>query len=550
MRTHCPSLVALALLAVHGGVVPESLGRSPRPSAPLFDNLGRHHHPITTRSPLAQRYFNQGMVLLYGFNHAEAIRSFQAVAELDPACAMAHWGIAYAHGPNINRPMEPGDVPQAWNALQKAQELAPQAGPREQAYIAALAERYRPEPLEDRSALDLAYADAMREVMRRFPDDTDAAALFAEALMDTMPWDYWQPDRRPKPATIEVIAVLRNVLRRDPDHPGAHHFFIHAVEAGPTPEDALPSADRLRALRLGAGHLVHMPSHIYIRTGRYADAIAVNAEATKIDQRYIDQCRAQGFYPATYYPHNLHFLWFAQTMAGRGQDAEKTARRIEVLEADVRCGPFPLMEAPRFRHLTILTLARFGRWDALVREPRPGEDNPLDLALWHFAHGLAAVAGQRAEVAGRHLAEMNRIDASPALKAMDSPILPATQVFGIARAILSGKAALARGETGRGLDHLRRAVELEDELPYMEPPFWHAPARQTLGAALLDADFSADAEAVFRADLDRNPRNGWSLFGLQESLRRQRRIEAADAVGREFARSWEQAQGPLRFEWY
>lgn len=519
-------------------------------SAPLFDNLGHHHHAITTKAPKGQRYFNQGMVLLYGFNHAEAIRSFQAIIDQDSDCAMAYWGIAYAYGPNINQPMEPSAVPLAWSALQKAIELKPGANAKERAYIDALATRYKPEPVDDRSALDRAYADAMREVMRQYPDDLDAATLFVEAVMDTMPWSYWEMDLRPKLATVEVLGVLRSVLKRDPQHPGANHFFIHAVEAGPTPEDGLPAADRLRAAKLTAAHLVHMPSHIYVRTGLYGDAIDVNALASEIDRSYIRQCKAQGFYPAIYYPHNLHFLWFANLMAGRAKDAIKCARNIEELEIDLRCGPSAFLEAPRFRHLSLLTLARFGRWNELAKEKKPSREFVLDLAFWHYAQGIAAVACNNAAEAGRHLDALRELGESDSMKKMDSPVFPATQVFGVAEAVLAGRVALARNDTQQGLDALRKAVALEDAIPYMEPPYWHAPTRQTLGAALLAADQADDAERVFRADLDRNPRNGWSLRGLEESLRRQRRIDAADAIARQFAKSWERADGPIDFAWY
>ncbi len=519
--------------------------------APLFDNLGDHHHRVTTESPQAQRYFDQGLVLLYGFNHEEAIRSFQAAFRLDPKCAMAQWGIAYAYGPNINRPMDPTAAAPAWAALEKARELAPAATPAEQAYIEALSKRYRQDPVEDRTSLDTDYANATREVMRRFPDDPDAAVLFAEAVMDTTPWNYWDLERVPKPVMAEVLSVLRQVLRRDPDHPGANHFFIHAVEAGPTPEDGLPSADRLRRLHLGAAHLIHMPSHIYLRMGRYGDAIDVNALASEVDHRYVADCRAQGFYPAVYYPHNLHFLWFADLCAGRFTDALKAASRIQDLERDVRCGPSALLEAPRFRHLTLLTLARFGRWDELAREPEPAAEFPLDRALWHFTQGLAAAARKDADAATRHLEAMQQIGPSEALKKMDSPFFPATQVFGVAEAILKGKSALAHGDSNRALDALRRAVTLEDSIPYMEPPFWHAPARLALGAALLALDQPADAEAVFRADLNRHPGSGWSLAGLQECLRRKHGSDrAAEAVTREFGRAWERADGPIDLAWF
>ncbi len=543
-------VLAVACAVLWIAPAPAEARPGPKRPAPLFEGLGDSVHPVTTHSALAQRYFNQGMVLLYNFNHQEAIRSFRAVAELDPDCAMAHWGIAYAYGPNINQPMDTASAVAAWDALQVALEKKSGVSPREQAYIDALARRYSSDPNAERAPLDAAYADAMREVMRAWPDDLDAATLFAEAVLDTMPWDYWQPDRRPKPPTVEVIGVLRSVLRHDPKHPGANHFFIHVVEAGPNPEDGLPAADMLRSLNLEAGHLAHMPSHIYIRTGRYADAIDVNALAAKIDRRYISQCRAQGFYPATYYPHNVHFEWFANVMAGCSRDAIRLARKIEEMERDVRCSPNALVEAPRFRHLLLLTLARFGHWDEVTRIPQPAEEFPLDRAMWHYAQGIAAVAKGDAELAAGHLSEMRGIGRSKALEEMNSPAFPATSVHAVAEAVLAGKVALARGETSRGLDHLRKAVQLEDEIPYMEPPYWHAPTRQTLGAALLATDNAADAEGVFRADLDRNPRNGWSLYGLRESLSRQHKDVAAEAVGREFAASWTRADTEPRLETY
>jgi tetratricopeptide (TPR) repeat protein len=544
---HGLPLVAAGVLALSTA---ETLAGPKRSQAPLFDGLGNHHHAITTDAPLAQRYFNQGVVLLYGFNHEEAIRSFRAAAQADPDCAMAYWGVAYALGPNINRPMPDSAVPEAWQALQDGLARLDKVSPREQAYLQALAKRYEPEPVADRSRLDRAYADAMREVTRKHPDDLDAATLFVEAVMDLMPWDYYQLDRKPKPEMVEAIDVLRSVLRRNPDHPGANHFLIHALEAGPTPEDALFSADRLRALNLQAAHLIHMPSHIYVRTGRYFDAIDVNAEAARVDRRYIAQCRAQGFYPSVYYPHNEHFLWFANLMAGRAKDAIKVARRIEELELDARCGPYPLIEAPRFRHLTYITLARFGRWEELAREKPPAEEFPLDLAFWHYARAMGEIAQGDVASAAERLTEVRRIGELQALKDMDSPVFPATMVYAVAEAVLAGKVAIARDQISVGLDHLKRAVSLEDSIPYMEPPFWTTPTRQTLGAALLEAGMAADAEGVFRADLDRNPRNGWSLYGLQQALKQQRQDFAADAVGREFAQSWSRADSPLKLEWY
>ncbi len=329
-----------------------------KPGAPLFNDLGNHRHPISTKSPQAQRYFNQGLILAYGFNHGEAKRSFEEAIRLDPSCAMCYWGVAIALGPNINKPMDAADVPLAWDALQAAKRLSSNASEKERAYIKALESRYSPQPVSDRQALDLAYANAMREVMKSYSQDLDAATLFAEALMDTMPWAYYLEDRRPKAVTEELIKALELVIAKDPQHPGANHFYIHAVEASSYPERALPSAKRLGSIAPGAGHLVHMPSHIYLRVGRYHDATLANEEAVKADQSYITQCRAQGFYPIAYYPHNQHFLWYTSMMEGRSEFSLRTAREIDQMNEHQN-----LAEGKRFSPLLVLTLARFGRWD-------------------------------------------------------------------------------------------------------------------------------------------------------------------------------------------
>lgn len=512
--------------------------------APVFDGLGDHHHPVTTRSSLGQRYFDQGLTLLYGFNHAEAVRSFQALAELDPGCAMAWWGVALAHGPNINRPMEKSDVPRAWEALQKALALKPKASAKERAYIDALAQRYEPKWSDDRSALDQAYADAMRQVARDHPDDLDAATLFAEALMDTMPWDYWTKDRTPKPATRELLAELRRVRQRNPNHPGANHFWIHAVEAGPNPEHGLPAAERLSKFCAQAGHLVHMPSHIYVRVGQYHDASEANYRAQEADRAYISHCRIQGFYSGVYYPHNMHFLWYATSLEGRSAEAMKAAEKVAEYAFDPRCGT-TVIEAPRFRHLPLLVCARFGLWDKIL-QARPGVATELlDQAMTHYARGLAHLNRNQPEQAQSELNQLEKIAASNEAKKLDTPILPATGIMKVARHVLAGKLAGHRGNNDQCVEELEKAVVAEDALPYMEPPFWYYPVRQSLGAAWLRLDQPSKAEAVFREDLERLPRNGWSLFGLEESLRRQGKEQAAAAVHREFAAAWKHADVKL-----
>jgi tetratricopeptide (TPR) repeat protein len=440
----------------------------------------------------------------------------------------------------------------AWKALQKAMALQGKATKREQAYIGALSKRYEAEHREDRAALDKAYANAMRDLAGMYPDDVDAQTLFAEALMDTMPWDYWLKDRSPKPETQEAFAALRFVLSRNPDHPGANHYYIHAVEAGPNPEWGLPSADRLLNFAPTAGHLVHMPSHIYIRVGQYRDAVAANERAVDADKAYIRQSRAQGFYPGVYYPHNIHFLWWALLFEGQSSRAMKTAEQAAQYAVDNYCSPSKALEAPRFRHLPWLTALRFGRWDDLLSIPQPAATNDfvMDRAIWHFVRGLAYAAREEAEPAAAEHRELAELVRSEQASQLDSPQLPATGILSVAEQWLAGRVAGARGDREAMVRHLEKAVELEDALPYMEPAFWPLPARPALGAALLEAGNAARAEQVFREDLRRMPRNGWGLFGLEQSLRAQNRGDAAATVRRQFREVWKHADTPLNLAWF
>ena len=521
-------------------------------TAPLFEGLGKHQHPITTKSKVAQRYFDQGLTLCYAFNHTEAIRSFRAALKADPDCAMAYWGIAYASGPHVNRPMDKDDNVRAWEAVQKALALKSTANANEQAYIDAVAKRYQGEFVEDRSALDKAYANAMREATKQFPDDLDARVMFSEALMDTMPWDYWLKDRSPKPETEEAFAALRYVTARDPNHPGANHFFIHAVEAGPHPEQGIPSADRLTGYAPQAGHLVHMPAHIYMRVGQYEDAELANKLAVRADRSYIRHCAAQGFYPGAYYPHNEHFLWYASLFQGRSGDALANARKTAEVALENYCGPKKALEGPRLRHLPWLTLARFGRWDEVlkVKQPPMTNDFLVDRAMWHFARGLAFAAQKQAEPAATELAEMSQLLNSEGAKKLNSPQFPATAMMAIAEEWLAGKVAQAKGDSAGAITHLQKAVKAEDEMPYMEPSYWPIPVRPTLGVALMEAGRSAEAEVIFREDIQRWPRNGWGLFGLEQSLRTQGKADSADIVQREFNDAWKRADVKLQLAWY
>lgn len=524
----------------------------PALSGPLLHELGALEHPITTQSSDAQRYFNQGLTLCYAFNHQEAIRSFQSAATLDPDCPMAYWGMALAHGPHVNKPMSEQDNLAAWEALEKAQARKGKGHARERAYIDALSRRYTAQHQQDRAGLDQAYANAMRELSRAYPDDLDAQVLFAEALMDTMPWDYWAKDRSPKPETEEALAALRFVLARHPAHPGANHLFVHAVEAGPNPELGLPSADRLLKYAPAAGHLVHMPSHIYMRVGQYQDAITANELAVAADRSYLRQSRAQGFYPGVYYPHNMHFLWWALLFEGRSQDALKVAEEAAQYAVDNYCSPSKAIEAPRFRHLPWLTMLRFGRWDDVLRVPQPAVTNDfiLDRAVWHFSRGLAFAAQARADLAEQEQAALRGIATSEALQKLDSAQLPASTLVSVADAWLLGKVQQAKGHRAAAIENLEKAVALEDAMPYMEPAYWPLPARPALGAALLEAGEAAKAETVFREDLRRWWRNGWGLLGLEHALRAQGKKEAADLVHRQFDAAWKRADTKLQLAWF
>lgn len=518
---------------------------SPDRAAPLFQNLGTHHHRITTRSPLAQRYFNQGLILTFAFNHAEAVRSFREAAKLDPDCAMCYWGFALALGPNINAPMGEADAREAYAAVRQAIHLADRAGEAEKAYIQALAARYEAEPPADRAGLDQAYATAMRQLARRFPDDMDAAALFAEALMDITPWHYWTADGQPRPGTMELLVTLESVMARDPDHPLALHLYIHAVEASPDPKRGEAAADRLGGLVPGAGHLVHMPAHIYLRLGRYHDAAVANERAALADESYFAQSRMQGLYPAAYYAHNIHFLWQAASLEGRSAAAIQAARKlVGVLPAE-RVREVPGVE--QFLPMPLFALAQFGRWEEILNEPRPPEEFAYARAMWHYARGLALAATGKPDEAEQERLALVQLADSPALRRLETSVhgFPATRLLRIAGLTLEAELAGRRSRMDERIRHLEAAVQIQDGLPYMEPPYWYYPVRHTLGAALLQTGRAKDADAVFRDDLTRHPRNGWSLYGLAQSLKAQGDAKAAADVQRQFELVWKQADVAL-----
>jgi tetratricopeptide (TPR) repeat protein len=514
--------------------------------AQLFGNLGGHHRAITTRVPEAQRYFDEALNLLYGFNHDEAIRSFTAAARLDPRCAMCFWGIALANGPHINNPsLDPDHARAAWDAIGKAQAAAQAGGanPTERALIDALARRYAADPKAERPALDAAYAAAMRAVFKAHPDDSDAGALFAEAMMDLRPWDLYTHDGTPQPGTDELVAALETVLGHDATHPGANHFYIHALEASRHPERALAAADRLHAgLVPGAGHLVHMPAHIYIRVGRYEEAADANRRAIAADDAYVKRSPDQGFY-LMYKAHNFQFLYAAAMMEGRSAEALQAARSMvaqippPMIEqmAEMMDGFFP---APLF------VMVRFGRWDEVLAEPDYSEKLPISRALRHFCRGLALLRKGQLEEATKEQTTLADAAASTGERVM-MMFDPARTVLGIARDQLAGEIAVKRGHLDVGIKLLEAAVRGEDSLHYNEPPTWSQPVRHTLGAVLLEAGRARAAEAVYRADLERNPNNGWALFGLLQALKARHGAEAADVEHR-FKQAWEHADISLK----
>ncbi len=544
IKTIAPA-VALATVVAFGAGCQKAADKRDL-EAPLLGGMGSHHHEIGTDDPLVQRLFDQGLVLSYGFNHKEAERSFREAARLDPECAMCWWGVALVLGPNINIGMPPENVPKAWEAIEKAQALKHHAGDRHRAYIDALLERYEKDPPADRSGLDEAYAEAMGEVARRYPDDPDAATLYAEALMDTTPWDYWQDDGSPKPVTERTLATLESVLAQHPDHPGANHLWIHAVEKE-RPEQGLPAARRLEDLVPGAGHLVHMPSHIYIRTGDYHAGSLANERAVRADEAYLAQCRQQGVYPLGYVPHNWHFLWATATLEGRSERALEAARETH---ERVDMG---MIDQPGFgtlQHFYVLPLyakTRFGLWDEVLESPRPPEELLYPQGVWHYARGMARVGRGELDDARSELEKLREIAGNPALEEVTIwEINTMARILAIAEDVLSGELAAARGDHDEAIRRLRAAVAKEESLSYNEPPDWYYPVRQSLGAVLMEAGRPGEAESVYRENLKHYPENGWSLFGLAESLEAQGKRAEAASVRARFEEAWRHADVELK----
>ncbi len=513
---------------------------------PLFENIGNYHHPITTNSPVAQRYFDQGLTLMYSFNFGAAAQSFREAARVDSSCAMAYWGAAIVLGPNVNAPMAEETVHQAYSALQKALQLAGQATEREQAYIQALSKRFSPEPVKDRTSLDMAYAMAMREVAQRFPEDPDAGTLYAEALMILNPWNYWTKDGQPRPWTPEILTALESVLKRYPDHPGANHYYIHAVEASPNPERGLPSASRLPSLVPGVGHMVHMPSHIYIRVGRYHEAIVANQRAIGVDKAYIEKYHPQGDYPLAYYPHNYHFLGATAMFEGQSRVAIQAARDLasRVDRKVMREPGYGTLQ--HFYSMPLYTLTKFGKWDEILREPAPARDLLYPTGVWHFARGMAYMRTGQLEKAERELEKLREIAADPTLMEVTIWNINTTMsLLQIATEVLSGELAAIQGDYDKAVSHLEKALQLEEALTYDEPDPWPSPVRQSLGAILIEARRPEEAEKVYLKDLNKYPENGWSIFGLYQALRAQDKMEHAETVKSRFEKAWARADVTL-----
>ena len=532
MSHRCLMVALLFCLAVAPAAAQEKAsGR-----VPLFTDLGNLTHPISTKAPDAQKYFDQGMRLVFAFNHGEAIRAFTEATRLDPQCAICFWGIALAYGPHVNAGMDSASGVAAFAALQKALQLRAAANEREQAYIDALATRYTAVPREsDRARLDSAYASAMAKLAQRYPDDLDAQTLYAEAKMDLRPWNYWQPNGTPYPGTRDLVNLLESVIARNPNHPGACHYYIHAVEAV-TPQKALPCAERLAQLMPGAGHLVHMPAHIYIRVGRWNDAIESNEHAVHTDETYIASERPSGVYPVGYYPHNYHFLSFAATMAGRSAEAIDAARALVSKVPIEVARQVPLVaDLVAYHHLVLL---KFGKWNEVLALPVPPTDVPSAYALAQYARGVAFAATGRETDAATALANLQKAAASASGQTKT--------LTEIGVHMLHGEIALRRGDLPGAISHFEAAVPLEDGMLYFEPPPWYTPVRHALGAALLRANRAAQAERRYREDLARFPENGWSLVGLASSLRAQGNNQDADAVEQRLRRAWAKADVTLK----
>ena len=521
---------------------PEHAAAKAKPAS-LMTGYGNWHHPVSTTNEQAQAFFDQGLRQIYAFNHDEATRSFQRAADLDPKLAMAYWGVAESVGPNYNDPASEERFAQAHQAIAKAQELSAGASESDQAYIAALAKRFPADPKSDLRAAAEQYRDAMRDVMQRFPDDLDAATLFAEAAMNLHPWGLWRPDGTPEEGTEEIVSTLESVIRREPNHLGAVHYYIHSVEASNSPERALAAANRLAELAPAAGHIVHMPAHVYIRTGDYEAALKTNQKAALADQAYLKATGAEGIYPLMYYSHNLHFIAMSAAMNGNYAEARRGA---QLLAANV--GPHVKDMPPLggFMTVPLAVEVRFHKWNEILKVPQPDPSMHTASLFWHFAHGLAlAGTGDLDGAEAEHKIVADAEGQTSPDDIFQMPINNKTKdILKIAQNVLGAKISYAKNDMDATMSQLRTAVATQDLLKYDEPEDWFYPVRETLGAVLLKIGDNAGAEEVFRADLARHPRNPRSLFGLEQALNAQGRNYDAGFVRKQFDASWHGAARP------
>ena len=525
----------------------EGSGTAPAPSAGILPDVGTHHHPIATTNPDAQKFFDQGMALVFGFNHEEATRSFQRAAELDPRAPMPHWGIAWSLGPNYNLDIDDPRAKRAFEAIDTATKLSVNGTAVERDYVAAMATRYSQDPKADRPALARRYSQAMADLVRRYPEDLDAATLYAESLMNLRPWKLWTLDGKPADDTPRILAVLESVLKRAPNHMGANHYYIHATEASTSPERALPSAARLETLAPAAGHLVHMPAHVYARTGDHAAAARANLAGANADRVYLKNMPPETFYGMAYYSHNLHFLADSHMMQGRFADAQQAAAELSerlLPHADM----MPMIESMAVSPLNVLM--RFGRHEEVLKQAAPPENRPVMVAWWHFARGVAQARLQRVDEAEKERAQLR----DTARRIPDSALFGGTglesarTVVTIAGVVLDARIAEARRQNDAAIAAWANATAAIDRLPYDEPPVWFYPVRESLGAALLRAGRAAEAEGVFREDLVRHPRNARSLLGLHEALAQQKKDADAAWIDTQFREAWKNADSNVTID--
>ena len=514
--------------------------------APLFKGLDGINFEISTNSPEARKYFLQGLMLSYGFNHAEAARSFYETIRQDSTCAMGYWGYALVLGPNYNSAMEDDNIERAYTAVQKALQLSEENTGKERDLIVALSKRYKEDPGPSRTQLDINYANAMREVHQKYPDDDNLAVLYVESLMDLHPWDLWEKNGEPKPWTPEIVGTLETILKRSPEHAGAAHFYIHAVEASHTPERALPQADLLRDLVPGAGHLVHMPCHIYIRTGKYHEGTLANLRAVKVDGDYVETCHAYGVYPLAYFPHNYHFMAATATLEGNKEIAMMASQKVHELTDKT------VMEMPgwttlqHYYTIPYYVMVKFGMWDEIEKERMPAAGLKYPVAILHYAKGMAALGKGNVSLAEEHLEKLSKVASDPALKDFSIwEINSADDILYIAENVLQGEILAKKKLYDQAISYLEKAVAGEDRLNYNEPPDWFFSVRHNLGAVLLESGQFAKAKEVYLEDLKNYRDNGWALIGLTEALKSLGEEENAMATQQKFDKAWQFSDTPI-----